>query len=431
LPGNHPDHWELLQGPANWYQLWHPPHWTATERSGAAALQLPGEGFLALHAFVATEASKRPNLLNVAARFPRARRIRQLSDERLGDLENAVEGEADMGVAPKWWQRLLMPSDWRRWCIWSFRRGDLYVVATLVHGKTFDPELGSLVRMSLGTLELPEIPAETHDGFANRVLELARRKFPLLECARTEDFQIRIGESTVNLFNMYRSYVKSPDKFEEIMLPALTTVVQVQEWGESQTEPPLEAVRERIMPMLYPESVWKSRFPAFVGTPWIAGLVILYVVDESQAYWYIREGLRERWGVTADEIHGTAMENLRAYFERQPMEMAVAGADHDSPTMLMPGRADSYNSARLLSEPFMSRLREVIGGNFAVGLPGRDFFVAVSLKSQKMLDHVRRKVREDYAQMDHPLTDRMLLVSADGVSEFANDPSSDTSDPES
>lgn len=426
MPGTHPDHWELLQGPANWYQLWHPPHWTVTERSGASALQLPGEAFLALHAFVATDAARRPNLLNVAGHFPRARQIRQLKDERLANLDNAVEGEADMGVAPKWWQRLLISSDWRRWCMWSFRRGDLYVVATLVHGKTFDPELASLVRMSLGTLELPDTPAETQEGFANRVLELARRKFPLLECARTEDFQIRIGESSVNLFNMYRSYVKSPDKFEEIMLPALTTVVQVQEWGESQTEPPLEAVRERIMPMLYPESVWKSRFPAFVGTPWIAGLVILYVVDESQAYWYIREGLRDRWGVSDEEIHRTAIENLRNYFERQPMEMAVAGADHDSPTMLMPGRADSYNSARLLSEPFMSRLREVIGGNFAVGLPGRDFFVAVSLKSQKMLDHVRRKVREDYAQMDHPLTDRMLLVSADGVSEFVTDSSSDS-----
>jgi hypothetical protein len=69
----------------------------------------------------------------------------------------------------------------------------------------------------------------------------------------------------------------------------------------------------------------------------------------------------------------------------------------------------------------MSRLREVIGGNFAVGLPGRDFFVAVSLKSPRMLDHVRRKVREDYAQMDHPLTDRLLLVSADGVSELVAD----------
>jgi uncharacterized protein YtpQ (UPF0354 family) len=107
------------------------------------------------------------------------------------------------------------------------------------------------------------------------------------------------------------------------------------------------------------------------------------------------------------------------------MEMAVAGSEQEGPTMLMPGRADSYNSARLLSEPFLSRMREVIGGDFAVGVPGRDFFVAVSLKSAQMIDHVRQKVREDYTQTDHPLTDRLLLSSIDGVSELLDDDGDD------
>lgn len=425
MPANHPEHWELLQGTANWYQLWRPPQWTVSERSGATTLHLAGDAFLAIHTFVSTGSpgspSTNPDLFNIVRLFPRARRIRQLSDERLEYLQNAVEGEADLKVAPKWWLKPLVRSDWRRWAMWAFRRGNVFVVATLVHGPTYDPELGSVVRMVLSTLELAEHPADPPEEFANRVLDLARRKFPLLECSRCDDFQIRIGESTVNLFNMYRSYVKQPERFEEILLPALTTVVQVQEWGESQTDPPFEAVKARIMPMLYPESVWRTRFPGFVGTPWIAGLVILYVIDESQAYWYIREGLLENWKLQTEDVHDVAMQNLQQYFEKQPMEVAVAGSEHDGPTMLMPGRADSYNAVRLLSEPFMSRLREVIGGNFAVGLPGRDFFVAVSLKSPRMLDHVRRKVREDYAQMDHPLTDRLLLVSADGVSELVAD----------
>jgi uncharacterized protein YtpQ (UPF0354 family) len=424
LSANHPDHWELLQGTANWYQLWHPPQWTVSERSGATTLQLNSEAFLAVHTFVSTPGEPprtEPELMKVVRLFPRSRNIRRITDERLDCLQDAVEGEADLRVAPRWWQRPFVRADWRRWSMWAFRRGNVYVIATLVHARTYDSELATVVRMVLGTLELAENPADTPEAFADHVLELARRKFPLLTCERTEEFQIRIGESTVNLFNMYRSYVKSPDRFEEILLPALTTVVQVQEWGETQTDPPFDAVENRIMPMLYPESVWKSRFPSFVGTPWIAGLVILYVIDESQAYWYIREGLLETWSLTAEQVHAVAMNNLQQYFDRQPMEMAVAGSEHDSPTMLMPGRADSYNSARLLSETFMTRLREVIGGNFAVGLPGRDFFVIVSLKSPAMLDHVRRKVREDYAQMDHPLTDRLLLVSADGVSEFISD----------
>ena len=46
---------------------------------------------------------------------------------------------------------------------------------------------------------------------------------------------------------------------------------------------------------------------------------------------------------------------------------------------------------------------------FAVGLPGRDFFVAVSLDDTEMVERIRQKVAEDYARMDHPLTERMRL----------------------
>jgi hypothetical protein len=31
---------------------------------------------------------------------------------------------------------------------------------------------------------------------------------------------------------------------------------------------------------------------------------------------------------------------------------------------------------------------------------------------------VRRQVVDDHARMDHPLTNRLLLISPDGVSEF-------------
>src|SRR6185369_2738481 len=149
----------------------------------------------------------------------------------------------------------------------------------------------TLATMVVNTLSVNSRPAVPPDIFAQNVLELAKKKFPLLECETAADFQLKLGESKVNLFNFYRSYVNAPDQFEAIVLPALTTVVQVQGWGKEQTEPELELVHDRIMPMLYPEEVWQERFPNFVGEPWVGGLVILYVVDESQAYWYIRDDL--------------------------------------------------------------------------------------------------------------------------------------------
>jgi hypothetical protein len=425
LSANHPEHWNLLQGTANWFQLWHPPNWTPAERSGAVTLQLPGDGFLAIHSFLSSETADGhvapPDLMNVARLFPRVRDVRRLHDDHLEFLNDSMQGLADLKTEPKWWKRLLRRPDWRRWSMWAFNRGGIYVVATLVHGPQYDPELQSLVRMSLATLELPSIPAAAPDAFSLKVLELARRKFPLLECQQGDGFQIQIGASSVNLFNLYRSYVKAPDRFEEMLLPALTTAVQVQEWDDGRAEPPLDAVRDRIMPMLYPESIWQRRFPAMIGTPWVAGLAILYVVDEAHAYWYLRNAHRDHWGLEVDDIHTIAMTNLERHFDQKPMEIAVAESDEDSPAVLLPSQSDAYNSSRLLSEPFLARLLEVIGENFAIGLPSRDFFVAVKGSLPQTIEQIRRRVRIDFGKTEYPLTDRLLLVSADGVSELTAD----------
>ncbi|RPI78514.1 MAG: DUF1444 family protein, partial [Planctomycetaceae bacterium] len=254
--------------------------------------------------------------------------------------------------------------------------------------------------------------------FTQRVLDLVRKKYPALECRSTPDFQIHVGNSKVNLFNFYRSYVNSPDQLEQIILPALSTVVQVQGWGKSQSDPALDSVRSRIMPMLYPEEVWHERFPDLVGASWVAGLVVLYVVDESHAYWYIRQDLMESWGLNADELHELAVANLGRYFEDTPMEFSLAG-ENDGPRLLMPARPDAYNASRLLSEPFLARLREVLASPFAVGIPSRDFLVGVSLHSPEAVEHVRRRVADDFKVMDHPLCNRLLLVTHDGVTELA------------
>ena len=171
------------------------------------------------------------------------------------------------------------------------------------------------------------------------------------------------------------------------------------------------------VPMLYPESTWQEQFPEFAAQPWIGGLMILYVVDEADAYWYIRDDLIEPWGVSVEEIHAIAIQNLNAYFEENTMELMLTG-EPDGAQLLLPERPDAYNSARLLSESFHLSMQELLGREFVVGLPNRDFFVAVSLNSDEIIEQVRAKIVDDYERMDHPLSKRLLLVSSDGVSEF-------------
>jgi hypothetical protein len=419
-----PEHWLTLQGPANWFRLWHPPSWQAEERQGAFALRPPGsEALLAINTIwlQADQPRALPGLKDVIEQFPRSRNVRMLEDDQLDSLTECAQGEAILDPGASWWGRLLKGERWRAWKMWAFRRSGLLVVVTLLHEGPRDPELESLTRLILRCMELAEEPADPPEVFAQRALALCRQKFPLLQVELLEGFQVQIATSRLNLANFYRAYVREPDKFDQILLPAMTTAVQVQGWGEQETAPPLEIVRDRLMPMLYPEEVWREKFQDILGEPWVAGLAILYVVDESNAYWYVRQELLERWGLSLTDLHDIALDNLQSYFERQPMEMAVAESESGGPSMMMPGKPDTYNSVRLLCQSFLTKLREVAEGDLAVGVPGRDFFVAVSMKRPEMVDRIRSRIREDFRQTDHPLTDRMLLVTADGVSELIDD----------
>ncbi len=391
-----------------------------TQEEETTTLASPdGESVLTLRAAWSQDTEEVPleRLISPDSVFLRNRAVRDAAAIR-GDFESlSLEGEAQLERRPPWWKRPFARSQWRRWRLWGLRQGPVVLMGHLVHSAAPDHEMESIAALILRTLQFTPNPADPPNVFAERVLALAKNKFPLLDCEAGEGFQLKLGESNVNLFNFYRSYIKVPEKFEEIILPALTTVVQIQGWGSEQSDPPLESVRERVMPMLYPEEVWQERFPNFVGQSWIAGLAVLYVVDESHAYWYVRQELLEQWRVELDDLHEIALANLDSYFENKPMEMAVAGGD-DGPTMVMPTQPDSYNAVRILSESFRTKMREVIGSTFAIGLPSRDFFVAVNLDSEEMLAHVRQRVRDDHDEMDHPLSEELLLISPDGVSAF-------------
>lgn len=413
-------HWIQHTGQNGWYSILHPPAWKIETSSDATTvLTAPdGGGILTINCDWVDGETPVGSVLDLDRFFPRRRNVQQLKLLELGETAIGFHGEALLDLDVPWWKRLFHPRQWRHWRVWCLRHGSVYVMALYLQSGKVDHEAETVASMILNSISFSGDPALPPEVFAQKVLELARSKFPLLACEPASDFQIKLGDSKVNLFNFYRSYVRAPEQFESIILPALTTVVQVQGWGKEQTEPQLNDVKGRIMPMLYPEEVWKERLPNFVGMPWVGGLVVLYVVDESHAYWYIREDLLETWTISLDDLHEIAIENLNRYFEEQPMEFTVAG-EEDGPRLLVPSRPDAYNTSRLLSEEFHGKLRGVLGTEFAVGTPGRDFFVAVSLESSETVEHVRKKVESDFQHMDHPLSDRLLLVTHDGVTEYA------------
>lgn len=421
LDATPPTHWKSCTGPFGWYRFWYPPTWTVDDIDTQSRLVLrAGRGTLSLYSIWSPDAASKAaveDLVPLERLFPIRRNVKAITPLLAAEESVALRGEFAVQEPTSWWRKLWRRYRWQRWSAWAVRVRSVSLIAVYLQDEEPDPEEETLIRIVLKTLRFAEVPADPPEVFAVRVQELARRKFPLLNCEMQESFQLKLGESSINLFNFYRAYLNAPDRFEEMVLPALATVVQVQEWGDAQTQPPLDSVADRIMPMLYPEAVWRESFPNFAGTPWIADLMILYVVDESNAYWYIADKLLQHWDLTREELHEIALRNLDAYFDEHAMEMMLAG-EEDGPRLVMPSQADAYNTSRFLSPAFQAKLREFLGREFAVGLPNRDFFVATSLESPDAIEQIRCKIADDYSQRDHPLSERLLFVTMDGVSEF-------------
>lgn len=419
-------HWQTFTSDNGWFRISFPPGWLIEEADDQVRL-IPGDGgaVLVLSSFWKKGCTRGDlqTVLDPKSVFVNARNVRPLPPLRIGSLSIGLEGEASPVRKQPWWKRVFSrdaEGEWRHWRAWAISEGYVGLLAVFTSVGPRDPERENLAVMILQSVEFAEHPADPPEEFARRVLELSRRKFPLEETELTDDFQLRLCESRLNLGNFYRSFVKAPERFEQIMLPALTTLVRAQELGPGQLDPPFEDVADRIMPIFSTEAARRESLAGFLAEPWVGGLTTMYVVDEADAYWYIRDELRERWGVSREEVHRRALENLESYFERQPMQFTLAG-DEDGPRILIPNRPDVYNAVRILSEPFHQKLREVLGGQFAVGLPNRDTFVAFSLDSDEVVRRLRAQVAIDFARMDHPLSDRLLLVSADGVSGYVPD----------
>jgi uncharacterized protein YtpQ (UPF0354 family) len=211
--------------------------------------------------------------------------------------------------------------------------------------------------------------------------------------------------------------LQQPDHFRKIVLPGLTTLVRLQERGPDQLVPSLGEVRDQILPMLAAED--DSRIDERVHMPWVGGLSVGYVVDEDDSYRYVHQQMLENWNLTLDELHEIAISNLQQYAVDHPLEITVVG-DELHPRMLMPVKPDAYNCSRILDPGFHERLRDMFGPELVVGVPNRDFFIAVSLKEPALIEDVRGRVSDDFSTMHHPLTKRLLVVSADGVSEYCD-----------
>ncbi|MFK7821096.1 MAG: DUF1444 family protein [Planctomycetaceae bacterium] len=416
-------HEQTAVGPANWFECQIPDEWSYSLKLDSLEICPPNSQLrVRIDAFWHSAKNVAPvEFLDPSTIFTNGFALRKLAPLRIPQAASyGIEGSVVVTEGLTLFQRLFWPGRKRKCQAWAIRYKSVCLICSVeqLSETSLSKELLDEVREVLASIRFTTFPVAPPEAFAVCLLRRVRRKFDS-PANRIGGLKLAVGNARINLLSFYRKYQQSPESLDAITQSVLATIERLLNWNAESMDEDFELVQDRIMPMLVPEAVWQDSLREFASEPWIAGLRIVYVVDENDAYWYVREGLLDVWNLSRTELHKLALSNLADYFERRSIDItAVDGTN--GPNLLMPVNADAYNSVQLLNQPFHRKLQQILGPEFAIGIPNRDFFVAVSLKNSEVLERVRGKVADDFRTMDHPLTDRILIVSTDGVSEYCD-----------
>ena len=172
-----------------------------------------------------------------------------------------------------------------------------------------------------------------------------------------------------------------------------------------------EDVKARIMPMILCETATDQE-GAMVSQPLLPGLRVAYALDNDRTIAYIPQPVFQGWGITMDELHEAALQNL---VERSREIGGQAAQDEDGVVNLVILQTlDGYDASRILLPSLHERLRRFLGTPFAAGIPNRDILLCFR-NDDDMVSRLEKQIRADYHQMPHQIADQIFLVTADGL----------------
>jgi len=75
---------------------------------------------------------------------------------------------------------------------------------------------------------------------------------------------------------------------------------------------------------------------------------------------------------------------------------------------------DGYDAARLLLPTLHERLRSYLGSPFVAAVPNRDILICFR-NEPDVVEKLTQQIGQDYRSMPHQVTDKLFLVTPDGI----------------
>ena len=251
----------------------------------------------------------------------------------------------------------------------------------------------------------------SREQFVDQVAARVAARFPLVKIDHAGPaFAVRVNGHVASLENLYRTVSLRPDESAHHIDRWMVELLRAAE-GTPDQDGSFEQLKDRVLPMLVPATTTTP--PAHTVTqPLVDGLNVAYALDADRTIAYIPRSQFDGWGVGVDDLHATAIENLVA--RSTALEAHAAQDEHGEVNLILFQKLDGYDASRLLLPTLHERLRQYLGSPFCAGVPNRDILLCFR-NDPPTVERLHKQIRADHAAMPHQVTDRLLLVTADGI----------------
>lgn len=248
--------------------------------------------------------------------------------------------------------------------------------------------------------------------FVQRVIQIVTQRFPLVKIDPAGGaFAVKVNGHYASLENVYRMTAMAPDDSKHHIERWMVELLRASE-GSPDEGADFEQIKDRVYPMILSETVSEEQRESMITQPLIGDLAIAYALDNDRTITYILRRHFNKWKIDLDTLHETAINNLVT--KSEAINAQAAQDESGEVNLILFRTMDGYDASRLLLPTLHERLREYLGSPFAGAIPNRDILLCFR-NNESTVTRIRKQVREDFKKMPHQVTDKLLLITADGI----------------
>jgi uncharacterized protein YtpQ (UPF0354 family) len=219
--------------------------------------------------------------------------------------------------------------------------------------------------------------------------------------------QLRVQglDSRVNLDNFYLQYRRAPEMLEQLTNRIVSqTLASVQAVRIPDLTTVAAQLHPQIKPQQFVDALRKQGAPALITRPFIADLVITFVIDAPDHMIPVNTRHTAAWQIDEPTLYQMAMANL----EQRETQYAVYG---EGPQRLHICQSlDGYDATRILLAAMLDEWAEDIRPHrLLLGVPNRDFLIGFPDGDCATVKAIATQIHRDAASREYSLTDRVLV----------------------